>query len=114
LLALARSFSAFFALANADLADFSALTLAAVAASKAVLEASSSASSDEMRALAVFRAPEFDKEERKNQAKKQSQACKDEQVLKMRLTFRGLSNFLILDTFIAQGDKSLHQVLSRK
>jgi hypothetical protein len=47
LLALAKSFSAFFALANADLADFSALTLAVVAASKAVLEASSSPSCDE-------------------------------------------------------------------
>jgi hypothetical protein len=70
LLALAKSFSAFFALANTDLADFSALTLAAVAASKAVLEAASSASSDEMRALAAFRAPEFNKEERKSQAKK--------------------------------------------
>jgi hypothetical protein len=114
LLALARSFSAFFALANADLAYFSALTLAAVATSKAVLEASSSASSDEMRALAAFRAPEFNKEERKSQAKKQSQACKDKQVLKMRFTFRGLCNFMVLDTFIAQVDKSLHQVLSRK
>jgi hypothetical protein len=82
LLALAKSFSAFFALANAYLADFSALTLAAVAASKVVLEASSSASSDATRALAVFRAPELNKEERKSQAKKQRQACKDKQVLK--------------------------------
>jgi hypothetical protein len=39
-----------------------------------------------MRALAAFRAPEFNKEERKIQAKKQSQACKDKQVLKMRFT----------------------------
>jgi uncharacterized protein (UPF0333 family) len=69
LLALARSFSAFFALANADLPDFSALTLAAVAASKAVVEASSSASSDEMQALAAFRAPEFNKEEGKKSSK---------------------------------------------
>jgi hypothetical protein len=114
LLALARSFFAFFALANADLADFSVLTLAAVAASKAVLEASSSASSDKMRALVAFRAPEFNKEERKSQAEKQSQACKDKQVSKTRFTFRGLSNFLVLDTFIAQVDKSLYQVLSRK
>jgi hypothetical protein len=56
LLASVRAFSAFFALASADLVDFSALTLAAVAASKAFLEASSSAFSDEMRALAVARA----------------------------------------------------------
>jgi hypothetical protein len=56
LLALVKDFSSFFALASADLVDFSALALAAVAASKAFLEASSSASSDEMRALAVARA----------------------------------------------------------
>jgi hypothetical protein len=114
LLAVARSFSAFFALAHADLADFSALTLAVVVASKVVLEASSSALSDEIRALAAFRAPEFNKEERKSQVKKQRQACKDKKVLKTRFTFRGLSNFQVLDTFIAQVNKSLHQVLSRK
>jgi hypothetical protein len=70
LLALAKSFSAFLALANADLVDFSALTLAAVAASKAILKASSSASSDAMRALAAFRAPELNRGERKSQEKK--------------------------------------------
>jgi hypothetical protein len=53
LLASERAFSAFFALANADLEDFSALVLAAVAASKAFLEASSLAFKDEMRALAA-------------------------------------------------------------
>jgi hypothetical protein len=53
LLASERAFSAFFALANADLEDFSALVLAAVEASKAFLEASSSAPKDEMRALAA-------------------------------------------------------------
>jgi hypothetical protein len=56
LLASVKAFSAFFALASADLVDFSTLTLAKVAASKAFREASSSASSDEMRALAVARA----------------------------------------------------------
>jgi hypothetical protein len=71
LLALAKSFSVFFSLTNADLADFLALTLAAVAASKAVLEASSSASSDAMRALAAFRAPELNKEERKKSRKEE-------------------------------------------
>jgi hypothetical protein len=93
LVSIRKVLSAFFALANADLADFSALTLAAVATSKAVWEASSSASSDAMRALAAFRAPELNKEERKSQAKKRRQACKDKQVLKTRLTFRGLGNF---------------------
>jgi hypothetical protein len=48
LLASDRAFSAFFALASADLVDFSALILTAVAASKAFQKASSSASSDEM------------------------------------------------------------------
>jgi hypothetical protein len=56
MLASAKAFSAFFALASADFVDFSALALVAVAASKACLEASSSASSNEMRALAVTRA----------------------------------------------------------
>jgi hypothetical protein len=56
LLASVKAFSAFFALASADLVDFSALTLAAVATSKAFREALSSASSDEMRALAVAKA----------------------------------------------------------
>jgi hypothetical protein len=56
LLASVRAFSAFFALASANLVDFSALTLVVVAMSKAFLEASSSASSDEMWALAVARA----------------------------------------------------------
>jgi hypothetical protein len=69
LLASVKAFSAFFALASADLVDFSALTLAAVAASKAFQEASSSASSDEIRALAVARASAVQKEERKSQAK---------------------------------------------
>jgi hypothetical protein len=70
LLASARAFSAFFALANADLVDFSALTLAAVAASKAFLEASSSASSDEMRALAVARASAVHQRGKKSQEEK--------------------------------------------
>jgi hypothetical protein len=56
LLASVKAFSAFFALASADLVNFSALTLAAVAASKAFLEALSSASKDEIRALAVAKA----------------------------------------------------------
>jgi hypothetical protein len=56
LLASVKAFSAFFALASADLVDFLALALAIVVALKAFLEASSSASSDEMRALAVARA----------------------------------------------------------
>jgi hypothetical protein len=56
LLASAKAFSAFFALASADFCDFSALALAAVATSKAFREALSLASSDTMRALADARA----------------------------------------------------------
>jgi hypothetical protein len=56
LLASAKAFSAFFALASADLCDFSAFALAAVATSKALREALSSASSNAMRALADAKA----------------------------------------------------------
>jgi hypothetical protein len=56
LLASAKAFSTFFALASADFCDFSALDLAAVAISKAFHEALSLASSDAMRALADARA----------------------------------------------------------
>jgi hypothetical protein len=65
LLASARAFSAFFALANADLVDFSAVVFAAVTASQAFLEASSSASSDEMRALAAAKSSAVQEGERK-------------------------------------------------
>jgi hypothetical protein len=74
LLASVGAFSAFFALASADLVDFSALTLAAVVASKAFLEASSSASSDKMQALAVARAYAVHQRGKKSQAKKQRKA----------------------------------------
>jgi hypothetical protein len=56
LLAPVKAFSAFFTLASADLCEFSALALAAVATSKAFCEALSLASSDAMRALADARA----------------------------------------------------------
>jgi hypothetical protein len=56
LLALAKAFSAFFALASAALCDFSAFALAAVVTSKAFREALSSASSNAIRALANARA----------------------------------------------------------
>jgi hypothetical protein len=65
LLASERAFSAFFALANADLVDFSAVVLAAVAASQAFLEALSSASRDEMRPLAAAKASAVQKREKK-------------------------------------------------
>jgi hypothetical protein len=65
LLASERALSAFFALANADLVDFLVVVLAAVAASQAFLEALSSASRDEMRALAAAKAFAVQKREKK-------------------------------------------------
>jgi hypothetical protein len=65
LLASERAFSAFFALANANLVDFSAVVLAVVAASQAFLEALSSASRDKMRALAATKASVVQKREKK-------------------------------------------------
>jgi hypothetical protein len=65
LLASERAFSAFFALANADLVDFSAVVLAAVAASQAFLEASSSASRDQMRVLAAAKASAVQRRKKK-------------------------------------------------
>jgi hypothetical protein len=77
LLASVKAFSAFFALASADLVDFSALTLAAVAASKAFREALSSASSDKMRALAVAKASAVQQGgKEKSSKKKQRKAYK--------------------------------------
>jgi hypothetical protein len=80
LLASVRAFSAFFALASADLVDFSALTLAAVAASKAFLEASSSASSDEMRAWAVARASAIHQKRKEKSSKEVKIGVQDKQI----------------------------------
>jgi hypothetical protein len=93
LLASVRAFSAFFALASADLVDFSALTLAAVAASKAFLEALSSASSDEMRALAVARASAVHQRGKKSQAKKQRKAYKTSKYRKRNVLSEALAAF---------------------
>jgi hypothetical protein len=76
LLASVKVFSAFFALASADLVNFSALTLAAVATSKAFQEALSSTSSDEMRALAVAKASAVQQGGKENSSKKQRKAYK--------------------------------------
>jgi hypothetical protein len=113
LFASERAFPAFFALASADLVDFSALALAAVAASKAFLEALSSGSSDEMRALAVAKESPIQTGKRKSNeiAKKGSE---DKQNIGKKITLESHSSFQILDTFSAQSDKLLHQDLSRK
>jgi hypothetical protein len=85
LLASVRAFSAFFALASADLVDFSALTLAVVAASKAFLEASSSASSDEMRALAVARASIVHQRRKEKSSKEAKTGVQDKQISKKEI-----------------------------
>jgi hypothetical protein len=113
LFASERAFSVFFALANANLVDFSAVAFAAVAASKAFLEASSSASRDEMRALAAAKASAIQEGKRKSNkvAKKGTQ---DKQSIGKNITLGNPSSFQILDTFSAQSDKFLHQDLSKK
>jgi hypothetical protein len=108
-----RAFSAFFALANADLVDFSALTLAVVAASKAFLEASSSASSEEIRALVVAKTSAIQTGKRKSN-KTAKKGSEDKQNIGKKITLGSNSSFQILDTFSAQSDKLLHQDLSRK
>jgi hypothetical protein len=67
LLASARAFSALFALTTDDLVDFSAVVLAAAAASKAFLEALSLASRDDIRALAADKASAAQRGEKKLQ-----------------------------------------------
>jgi hypothetical protein len=108
LLASVKAFSAFFTLASADLVDFSALALAAVAASKAFLEALSSASSDEIRALAVARASAVHQGGTEKSSKEAKKGIQEK-----KFTFRGLSSLQVLDALIAQGDEFPHQVLSR-
>jgi hypothetical protein len=65
LISVSKGFLRFLGLANADLVDFSAVVLATVAASQAFLEASSSASRDDMRALAATKSSTAQGEERK-------------------------------------------------
>jgi hypothetical protein len=113
LLASVKAFSAFFALASADLDDFSALTLAVVAASKAFRKALSSASSDEMRALAVARASAVQKGGKETSSKDAKKDRHDKQIKEKKFTLGGLSSLQILDTLVAQGDKFPHQVLYR-
>jgi hypothetical protein len=80
LLASDRAFYVFFALASADLVDFLALTLAAVVASKAFLEASSSTSSDEIRALAIARASVVHQRGKEKSSKEAKKGIQDKQI----------------------------------
>jgi hypothetical protein len=87
------AFSTFFALASANLVDFSALTLAVVAASKAFWEASSSASSDEIRALAVVRASAVHQGGKEKSRKKQRKAYRTSKYRKRNLPSEALAAF---------------------
>jgi hypothetical protein len=107
LFASERAFSAFFSLANADLVDFSALSLAAVVTSKAFLEASSSASRDEMRALAAAKASAIQTGKGKSN-KAAKKGTQDKQNIGKKITLGSPSSFQILDTFSAQSDELLH------
>jgi hypothetical protein len=69
LISISKCLSAFFALVAAALADFLAAALAAVATSHAFWEASSSASRDAMRALAVDKASAAGKREKESRIK---------------------------------------------
>jgi hypothetical protein len=93
LLASAKAFLVFFTLASAALVDFSALTLAAVAASKAFLEALSSASSDEMRALAVARASAVQKGGMRNSGKEAKKGVQENKYRKRSLPSEALAAF---------------------
>jgi hypothetical protein len=75
-----RAFSTFFALANADLVALSAVVLAVVAASQAFLEASSSASREEMRALAASKASTVQTKGEESRIKKHRMALETSKV----------------------------------
>jgi hypothetical protein len=74
------AFSAFFTLASANLVAFSAVALAVVVTSQAFLEALSSASRDEMRALAIAKASAVQQRGKSSQVKKQRKAFKTSKV----------------------------------
>jgi hypothetical protein len=114
LLASAKAFSAFFALASADLFDFSALTLAAVAASKAFRETLSSASSKEMRALAIAKASARQQGGKRKLSNKQRRACKIKKMKEKEFTFESSSSFQVLSTLSAQGSKLFQQYLNKE
>jgi hypothetical protein len=91
LLASAKAFSAFFALASADLCDFSAFALAAVATSKAFREALSSASSDEMRALADAKASAVQQRRERRSQRKSKEKHTRQAKIGQRINLRKLS-----------------------
>jgi hypothetical protein len=114
LLASVKAFSAFFALASADLVDFSSLTLAAVAASKAFFEALSLASKDEIRALAVAKASVVRKKVKSEYDKEANKGTRNKQSTDKKNTLGSPSSFQVFGALSAQGNEFLHQCLSRQ
>jgi hypothetical protein len=92
LLASAKAFSAFFALASVNLCDFSALALAAVAMSKAFREALSLASSDAMRALADARASAVQQRKERSQTHSKEKHTGQAKAKTKEFTFRSFCN----------------------
>jgi hypothetical protein len=77
------------------------VALAAVATSQAFLEASSSASRDEMRALAVAKASVVQQKRKEKSSKQAKKDIQDKQSIGKKITLGDPSSFQILDTFIA-------------
>jgi hypothetical protein len=92
LVSISQGLFCFLCLTSADLVDFSALTLVVVAVSKAFLEASSLASSDEMRALAIARASTVHHRGKVKQ-NKQRKAYKTSKYRKRNLSSEALAAF---------------------
>jgi hypothetical protein len=93
--------------------DFSAVVLAAAEVSNAFLEASSSASRDDMRALAADKASAAQEGKRKSN-KETEKGTQDRQNIGKKVTLRSSGSFQIFETFSAQRDELPHQDLSRK
>jgi hypothetical protein len=67
-----------------------------------------------MRALAVAKASTVQQKRKEKLSKEAKMGIHDKQSIGKKITLGGPSRLQVLDTFIAQGDKLLHQVLSRK
>jgi hypothetical protein len=67
-----------------------------------------------MRALAVAKASAGQQKRKEKSSKEAKKGIQDKQSIGKNITLGGHSSLQVLDTFITQGDKLLHQVLSRK
>jgi hypothetical protein len=88
--------------------------LAAVATSKAVREALSSASSDAIRALADARASILEQRKKRSQVNSKKESYRTSKDKTKEFTFGSFRHLQILGTLSAQGDKFLHQCLEKE